>query len=149
METLITQQEKSREQESLDELLQVLNNVKQFEQKKYPVRSNWASKMGHPCDRYLYYMRHDWEQAEAKDWKGIGTLGNLLADWWVRDMSAKGFSIIHEQLALSDEMVKKYQIGGRIDCRISWRNCSPLLAEIKTMKDNYYNAINTYEDIVN
>ena len=139
---------KSKGQEALEAILPVLNDVKQFEIKKYPVRSNWASKMGHSCERYLYHLRHDWDQAEDKDWKGVGILGNLLADWWVRDMSAKGFSIIHEQLALSDEMVKKYNIGGRIDCRISWRGGRPLLAEIKTMKENYYDAINSYEDMV-
>ena len=139
---------KSQGQVALEALLPVLAGVKQFENKRYPVRSNWASKMGHACERHLYYLRHDWEQAEEKDWKGIGVLGNLCADWWVRDMSAKGFSIIHEQLALKDEIVKKYNIGGRIDCRLSWNGGRPLITEIKSMNERYYAAINTYEDMI-
>jgi len=136
----------SEGQKNLEALVPILEGHRAFKNTRYPVRSNWASKMGHACERYLYYLRHDWEQASTRDWKGIGILGNLIADWWVREMSAKGFTIIHEQLALSDEMAKKYQIGGRIDCRIGWGNVKPLLTEIKTMHERYYEEINTYED---
>jgi len=138
----------SEGQKRLEALLPVLEENRAFKNVRYPVRSNWASKMGHPCERHLYHLRHDWEQAEEKDWKGIGILGNIVADWWVREMSSRGFNIIHQQLALKDEIAKKYQIGGRIDCRIGWGNQKPMLAEIKSMNERYYEQINTYEDFM-
>lgn len=135
-------------QKNLEALLPALKKHQAFDNKRYPVRSNWASKLGHACERYLYYLRHDWESAEQKNWKGIGILGNLLADHWIRERSAEGFTVVHEQLALKDEIAKKYQIGGRIDCRIGWRNTPLILTEIKSMNERHFEQINSYEDIV-
>ena len=117
----------SEGQKAVEALLPVLKEHQGFEQKRYPVRSNWASQMGHKCERYLFYMRHDWEQAQQRDWKGIGVLGNLLANWWMREMSAKGFTVLHQEMALKDDLANKYDIGGRIDCRVGWRGGKPLI----------------------
>lgn len=141
---------KSEGQKNLEALLPVLLEKQGFPQKaRWAVRSNWASKMGHRCERNLYYMRHDWDKAEQKDWKGIGILGNLLGSWWIREMQSRGFLVIHQEVSLSDEMVKKYQIGGRIDCRVGWADIKPMLTEIKSMDDRYWQDINSYEDLVN
>ena len=136
-------------QQRLDALLPVLEKHQPFPNKRYPVRSNWASKLGHSCERYLYYMRHDWEKAEQRDWKGIGILGNLLAEQWLRARSAEGFKVIHQELALKDKIAKDYEIGGRIDCRIGWGDMKPMIAEIKSMNERDYATINTYEDLSN
>lgn len=137
----------SQGQKRLEALLPKLEEARAFESKQWPVRSNYASKIGHTCERYLYYLRHDWEKADKKDWKGIGILGNLLASWWSRYMSEKGYILTHGEVSLNDEIAKKYQIGGRIDGRIGWgSDTKPLLYEFKTMNERYYSMVNTYED---
>lgn len=132
-------------QESIEALIPELEKAQKFERKPYPVKSNWASKMGHPCERHLYYKRTAWDQAIERDWKGIGIRGNLIADWWKRYISEKGFQIIHAELPLRDDLAKKYNIGGKIDGRISWGG-RPVLFEFKTMNSHTYAKINTYED---
>lgn len=139
----------SKKVEDLNKMLEVLKDYQEFKQEKWPVRSNYASKAGHPCERYLYYMRHDWDKASTRNWGGVGILGNLIADWWKIYMMKKGFKLIHDQIPLSDELSAKYQIGGRIDGRIGWGDISPIVYELKTMDRNYYDKFNTYEDFAN
>src|SRR5205085_715867 len=91
-------------QKRLEALVPLLEKHQEFKNTQYPVRSNYASKLGHPCERYLYYMRHDWDKATPRDWKGVGIRGNLVADWWKRYMQEKGFKVIHDQLPLSKEL---------------------------------------------
>lgn len=136
----------SKAQENLEALLPHLTSAQKFENKRWPVRSNWASQMGHPCERFLYHNRHDWDKAVERDWGGVGIRGNLIADWWKRYMQEKGFKVIHDQVPLSDELARKYELGGRIDGRIGWANISPMLYEFKTMQEHEFKRINTYED---
>lgn len=140
---------KSARVEQVHRMVEVLSANQKFESKSWPVRSNYASKAGHPCERYLYYMRHDWDKADPRYWGGVGILGNLVADWWKRYMMEKGFKLIHDQLPLSDEMAKKYQIGGKIDGRIGWNDIPPVVYEFKTMDRQIYDKINTYDDFAN
>lgn len=120
-----------------------------FERRQFPVTSNWASKIGHACERHLYYMRTNWDKALLRDWKGISERGNQIADWWKRRMMGKGFSVIHDQVPLSKELRDKYQISGRIDGRVGWGEIKPVLYEFKTMIGHTYDKINSYLDIVN
>lgn len=138
---------KSDGQTRLEALMPVLKKHQEFKSEQWPVRSNYASKLGHPCERYLFYMRHDWDKIDPRNWKGVGILGNLLADWWKVYMQRKGFNVIHDQMPLSDELAKKYQIGGRIDGRIGWGNIKPVLYEFKSMSEHVYKKINSYEDL--
>lgn len=152
METLteaINPVKKSERVEQVHAMITKLKGHQKFESKTWPVRSNYASKAGHSCERYLYYMRHDWDKAETRYWGGVGILGNMVADWWKMYMVGKGFKLIHDQLPLSDEMAKKYQVGGRIDGRVGWGDISPVLYEFKTMAPHIYDKINEYDDFAN
>lgn len=136
----------SKAQQNIEALLPHLESARKFESKPWPVRSNYASQMGHPCERFLYHNRHDWDKAIERDWGGVGIRGTIIADWWKIYMMQKGFDIVRNEEPLSDEMVKKYQIGGRIDGRIGKGEVKPMLYEFKTMMEHEYNRINTYED---
>ena len=149
METITTAVKQSERVEQTHRMMEVLSCHQKFENKSWPVRSNYASKAGHACERYLYYMRHDWDKAQTRYWGGVGILGNMIADWWKMYMVGKGFKLIHDQLPLSDEMAKKYQVGGRIDGRIGWGEIKPVLYEFKTMAPHIYDKINSYEDFAN
>lgn len=139
----------SERAQDVDRLVGILRDHQGFERQVYPVTSNWASKLGHVCERHLYYMRNDWDKAEQRDWKGVGLRGNLIADWWKRYMMGKGFNCIHDQMPLSKELREKYQISGKIDGRIGWAGIAPVLYEFKTMMEYTFKTVNSYLDIVN
>lgn len=120
-----------------------------FPHPNYPVISNWASIMGHPCGRYLYHNRVDWEHREQRDWKGIGERGNVIHDWWKIRMMEKGYRVTENESPLSPQLRERYNIGGKIDGRIGRGNIRSVLYEFKTMADYTYRKCNTYEDIKN
>src|SRR5436190_2224460 len=109
----------SHGQKRLEAMLPALHKDRAYESRLVPVQSNWASKLGHPCERYLYYMRHDWNRAKPKNLGGLGERGNTLQDWWKYHMVKKGWHLYHDNIPLTDELTKKFQIGGKIDGRIS------------------------------
>ncbi len=133
-------------QERIEKLIPHLKAAQKFVQETWPVRSNYASQIGHPCERNLYYRRHDWDKAATRDWGGVGVRGNIIADWWKMYMQKKGFKVIQDQLPLSDEISKKYEIGGRIDGRIGWGDIKPMVYEFKTLNEYAYRDINEYWD---
>lgn len=119
-----------------------------FVQRSYPVNANWASQLGHPCERYLWHNRKDWEQKKPRDWKGVGIRGNLIADWWKRHMSEKGYTVTEAERPLSQALRERFQISGKIDGRIGLKGTAkPRLYEFKTMNEHEYKRVNTYEDI--
>lgn len=138
---------KSQAQEAIEALVPHLTEAQEFKRRP-PVcaPNNWASKMGHICERYLYYIRVDGDKATKKDWKGIADRGNVMADWWKREMIGKGFKVIHDQLPLSDKLTKQYKISGRIDGRVGKGEIRPLLYEFKSMNDWAYKSINDWND---
>lgn len=129
-------------------LSQRLAKDQPFIQKSYPVNANWASQLGHPCERFLYHNRKDWEQKKAQDWKGIGIRGNLIADWWKRYMSEKGYQVTQAERPLSQALRERFQISGKIDGRIGLEGTAkPRLFEFKTMQPYEFEKIDTYDDI--
>lgn len=115
----------------------------------WPVTSNWASKLAHPCERWLYHNRVNWEEREQRDWKGIGELGEILHDKWKRDMISKGYQIIHAEVPLSAKLRNDLIISGKIDGRIGKDVIRPSLYEFKSMNPYDYEKINTWDDILN
>lgn len=114
----------------------------------WPVTSNWASKLAHPCVRWLYHNRVDWERREARNWKGIGELGDILHDKWKRDRMEQGYTVIHAEVPLSAKIRELLKISGKIDGRVGKGEIRPTLYEFKSMNPHDYDKINTWEDIV-
>lgn len=136
----------SRQQE-VETFAKQLASDNSFEQKTYAVTSTWASKLGHPCgERWLYYLRTDWEQMTQRDWKGIGILGNLIHDWWRIHMMQKGYAITQNEEPLSEELRRKFGIGGRVDGRIG-KAGRGVYYEFKSMDEHTYGKINSVEDM--
>lgn len=133
-------------QVALDDLIPKLAEAQKFEHKTYPVNANWCSKLGHPCERYLFHNRRDWERRQPRDWKGVGERGNLIHEWWKRWVSARGFAVTEAERGIPQELREKFQISGRIDGRIAMGGRS-LLYEFKSAADHIYKKLNTYEDI--
>lgn len=139
---------KSPWQIAIDAMMPKLAEAQPFERRIFPVNANWCSQLGHPCERYLYHNRKDWEQKKTRDWKGIGERGNLIHEWWKRRMTLKGFAITENERPIPNELREQYQISGKIDGRISNGSGRTLLYEFKTANEFEFKKINTYEDIV-
>lgn len=115
----------------------------------WPVTSNWASKLAHPCIRWLYHNRVDWGSRAPRNWKGIGELGDILHDKWKRDRMAQGYQVIHAEVPLSSQLRQDLKIGGKIDGRVGKGAIKPTLYEFKSMNEHDYDKINTWDDIRN
>ncbi len=140
---------KSKAQQEIEDLAESFKADYGFEKKIFPVTSTWASKLAHPCERWLYYLRTRWEDMQQRDWKGRGEKGNLVHFWWRQHVQTKGYTVVANETPLSEEIRRKFGIGGRIDGRVNKGNKRPLLYEFKGMMPTIYNQINTYDDLIN
>lgn len=82
-----------------------------------PTYSHWVSRVTHPCARYLYHARVDWDKALGPDpgLQEVFTEGRLQEEATLGLLRKAGFRIIEEQRPFSwDEL----EISGRIDGRL-------------------------------
>jgi hypothetical protein len=83
----------------------------------YPVRTNWASFIGHPCERHVVYQRTKWElkkkttpEAELKF-----SECHLQEDKVIADLKKAGFKVQREQMPVEWEDL---EISGKIDAMV-------------------------------
>ena len=113
--------------------------------KIYPVRSNWASQVGHPCIRSLVYNRLNWKE---KAQPGVGLMliwreGRRQEVNVLQDMTEAGVTVIRQQEPFE---WAKYLISGRIDGMIK-DNGSEIPLEIKTTSPFAFDKLNTDTDM--
>lgn len=119
------------------------------EQKNYGVTSTWASQLGHPCgERYLYFLRTQWEKRAQRNWGFRGEKGNLIHDWWKLHVTKKGYNVVQNEEPLSEAIRSKYGIGGRIDGRVNKYGKKPICYEFKSMNTHTYAKINSVLDML-
>lgn len=85
------------------------------ERRVYPCRSNRASALGHPCERYLTYMRTSWEQQTLPpvDREFIFEGGRMIEKYIaIPRLEKAGFTISNQGRDFED---KKYSITGHVD----------------------------------
>jgi hypothetical protein len=113
--------------------------------KLWPVNSNRASELGHPCDRYLVYLRTRGMERPLHDigLQFIFDDGNLHEDAVLKDLREAGIVVIEQQRSFE---WKKYQITGSIDAKIK-DNGNIIPIEIKSFSDWNWRAINSAEDM--
>lgn len=113
--------------------------------KMWPVNSNRASEMGHPCDRYLVYLRTKGMERPLHDIRlqFIFDEGNLHEAAVLQTLREAGIQIIEQQRYFE---WKKYQITGSIDAKIK-DNDNIIPIEIKSFSDLNWKAINSVEDM--
>ena len=117
--------------------------VKKIEQ--WPVRSNRASQLGHPCERYLVYERTRWQDKALHD-VGLQFIfgeGKIHEKAVLRDLEDAGLEVIEQQRAFE---WKQYAITGHIDGKIQ-NNGNIIPFEIKSMSDWAWKSTNTLEDM--
>jgi len=115
--------------------------------KQWPVRSNRASELGHPCLRYLVLNRTRWQEKALHDTRlqMIFDMGNMIEEAVMADLREAGIQVIEQQRAFSWD---KYQITGHIDCKLQIED-SVYPCEIKSAAPYTFDSINTLQDMAN
>lgn len=124
--------------------------------RNFPVRSNRATLVGHPCEAKLFFERTEWQRKKTPDadLQAIFDEGNrheaaMLQDLQT-DCSELGFRLVAQQ---QDFMDKGLNIVGHIDCMIGTpRDDAPIEkwlwipTELKSLNPYTYGELNTAAD---
>lgn len=115
--------------------------------KQFPVHSNRASEIGHPCEKYLVLMRTRWQEKTLHDvnLQFIFNEGGLHEESVIRAIQNAGIQVIEQQRAFQWE---KYQITGHVDGKVLISE-KALPLEIKSMSPFTYDSINSVQDLLN
>jgi len=113
----------------------------------YPVHSNRASTLGHPCLKFLVCERLHWDQKSPISFDKLCRfeIGKIFEKQTLIDLYQAGFDIIHQQQVYQ---LPEHKITGKIDGKILIDGKVYVL-EIKSMNDYLMDKIKTAEDFLN
>ncbi|MGD0022629.1 MAG: hypothetical protein ABSC54_10045 [Smithellaceae bacterium] len=118
---------------------------KQAKIKGYPVNSNRASDLGHPCLKYHVLNRTKWQEKTLHDVRlqQVFDLGNDFEEIVLRELAEARVKIIEQQRSFS---WPEYQITGHIDAKIMTdEGVFPL--EIKSCSPFVFKKLETIDDL--
>lgn len=127
----------------VQELLRIpaaMDEAKARKRENWPVKANRASELGHPCLRYLVYLRTAWQQRSLPS-VGLQYLFDerrRQEDHAVEDLREAGYTFIQQQRPFAWE---KYDITGKIDGQL----VLPRGAERGTLVPTDIKNINTWD----
>jgi hypothetical protein len=114
----------------------------------YPVRSNWASQIGDPCERYLVYMRTAWQERPKPDARlqMIFDLGRDAEDIVRRRLDRAGIKIIRDQEYVD---LPAHQISGKIDGMVHDEFAGIMIpVEIKSASGYNFDKLAGADDVI-
>ena len=106
--------------------------------------SNWASKIGHPCERMLVYLRTVPEKmpVHTVSTQTVFDEGNMHERAITQDLLECGIDVFHSQLPFE---LKPYNIRGKIDFKVR-NNGGAMIVEFKSITEHIFKYINKPED---
>ena len=115
----------------------------------YPVEHLSASRLGHPCERYLYLLMKNWQDQKPHDvgLQHIFDLGNSIEEYAIARLKEAGYECITP--TVRSWKIEKPLITGREDIRIKDENGELLPVEIKGLSPQEWEKLNTIEDFLN
>jgi hypothetical protein len=132
-------------------MINIKNKVyayKASQQRVYPINSNRASVLGHPCERYLVYMRTDWQRMELPpvDREFIFEGGRVIEQLALRELQDAGFEVTNQGRDFKDD---EHLITGHIDCFVADLSNGAMKypCEIKGISPFDFPKINTLADM--
>lgn len=127
------------------DIIQPIVEMKTRRIKQWPVHTNRASNLGHPCERFLVYERTRWREKALHDvtLQFIFDEGNIHEAAVIRELQEAGFQIIEQQRAFE---WKKYEITGHVDAKIKYDG-GFIPIEIKSMSDWAWKSVNDLSDM--
>jgi len=112
---------------------------------RYPVRSNRASEIGHPCEAYLMHLRVNWDKAQPVPFKlkSIFREGEALGGLTLVDLMHMGFKPLKTELPLFD---RDLNLSGTLDAviRIGEKRFP---VEIKSCNPHVFAALDNQQDL--
>lgn len=128
-------------------LIEKVIDKKKEQIKQYPVNSNRASEIGHPCERYLVFMRTRWQEKTLHDvnLQFIFDEGRIHEEAVLQILRESGFQIIEQQRSFA---WKDYTITGHIDAKVILEG-KAIPLEIKSSSPYVFDAINSVDDLLN
>lgn len=116
--------------------------------KLYPVHSNRASDIGHPCVRYHVCQRTRWREKSLHDvgLQLIFGLGNEFEDMVIRQLLAARVRVIEQQKSYE---WKEYQITGHVDGKLLGDDGKVYPFDIKSSSPYVYDSIHNIDDLKN
>lgn len=118
--------------------------------KVYPVGHLSASRLGHPCERYLYLLLKSWEDVKPHDvgLQHIFDLGNSIEEYTIARLREAGYECITP--TRRSWKIDKPLITGREDIRIKDPKTGDLLpCEIKGLAPQEWAKLNSVQDFLN
>ena len=115
---------------NLPDIAQSIRDKRDLDSNPYPVRSTYASKLGHPCVRSLVYSRTFWDLLSKPDagLMGIFRRGRLVGDDIANEareaLKREGVEVLEQEVHTPPN---EYDIGGKIDFGISFVDPAPQL----------------------
>lgn len=121
-------------------------NLYKREFKIHPVHTNRASALGHPCLRYLVFLRTRWQDQLPPDVYKLRLLerGKNEEKIIIQKLLAMGYDVVEVSRSFYD---KDFNISGIIDAKIRGFEIEKAVpAEIKALSDYHFNKLNTPND---
>lgn len=115
----------------------------------YPVQHLSASRLGHPCERYLYLLIKHWDEQKAHDvgLQHIFDLGNSIEEYAIERLKEAGYECITP--TVRSWRIESPLITGREDLRIKDENGELIPVEVKGLAPQEWAKLNTVEDFLN
>lgn len=132
--------------ENLPNIAEAVIEKKKTKISVWPVKSNYASEAGHPCERYLYYRRTAWEYQTPHDvaLQFIFDGGRDIEDQAITELKDAGFRVVEQQARFH---WKEYDLGGAVDARIQVNRALPPV-EIKGYAHRDWTLLNSVDDFL-
>ena len=137
--------------QKIPRIVEAIDEMYMAKAQSYPSKSCHASKIGHPCARYLCY-----DQVAPEDKKAPNLwlmqrfeIGNVLETVTVNDMqnalTAQGIRVEQTNVPIPEN---EWNIGGKIDCKLVMPDRSLIPVEIKSIQQFGFSKLDTIEDIL-
>ncbi len=136
-----------------------VETVLRAKRRNYPCHVNRISRLGHPCERYLYHCRVDWDKAApvSNGLQGVFETGNILEPVIERIISEVGaaaeppFRVVGQQTQTRDNLLDRHQISGTCDGFWQvldgphWR--TQAVVDFKTCSPNIFQSLDGIESL--
>ena len=140
----------------IPDITQALTDLYASKIRPYPVQSLWASKLGHPCRRYLVLEQTHWNTKApiTPALKMRFAIGNVLGDQIVRDLQDAFAGVDDVRIERQEVPIPPNDLGisGRLDAvlvlRGEGRDTTYVPIEIKTMSEHVFGKVRSLRDMI-